>query len=122
MSIESLCTGDQVRVIEFTHALGASGGDVLTPSDGDLLDCLVQSNDGSSLSNDARGQRSDFTLFFSSDPAITVDNQLKWIVQAGVELGTPIEMRVMAIDSEGRPGETMLWMAQCEHVTTRKEN
>lgn len=121
MSIELLAQGDQVVKQTITTTVGAQGGQVRTPANGATLDCLVQTSGGESTRNGGRGSRFSHQVFFSSNPSLTTSNQLKWTVQAGATLTVPVYLRVLSCYSEGRPGEDLLWVADCEVDTTRQE-
>jgi len=122
MSIESLTTGDTVVKQTATHTMGAAGGDVPTFSDAATLTCLVQTP-GSSESRGyaARGLRLTHKAFFSADPTLTTNDRLKWTSQGDVALSPVVYLRVIGMLSQGRPGATLLWIADLEQVTTRPE-
>jgi hypothetical protein len=123
MSIKSLCSGDRATIQAAAHSVGASGGDVRTWSDVRTIDCLVQTDStGESRANAARGQVSRFSVYCSSDPGLTQNHRLKWIVRAGNRLAAPLYLRVLAVESAGRPGQDLLWCVECELDTTRCED
>ncbi len=122
MSIESLCTGDTVLKGTATHTLGAMGGDSRSYAYGAGLDCTVQTPSASAIAAwQARGQRLGYWVFFSTDPSLSPDFRLKWTVRAGTTLATPKILRVLDCYAEGRPSADLLWIADCEEVTTRSE-
>lgn len=124
MSIAALCQGDQVIKQAASRASGAMGGPSNTWSDsGAALDCLIQTMGADELRKyNARGSKYHRTVFFSSDVALTAGNRLKWTVEANATLAVPVYLRVLDYYTEGRPGESMLWIADCEVETTRPEN
>jgi hypothetical protein len=125
MPIADRCTGDKVVRQTVTHTIGAMGGDARTYADGSTLDCCIQTPGASEITSyAARGQRLTHWVFFSADPNLTPDQRLKVTQQAGVTLGTAIYLRVLDCYAEGRPGpaaEDLLWVADCEQVSTRSE-
>jgi hypothetical protein len=121
MSIASLCTGDTVIKETAAHSIGAAGGDTKTWSGTTEYDCLVQTEGLSSTRFAARGEKKMHFVFFSSDVSLTVNNRLKWTVKAGATLAVAIYLRVLDYYSEGRPGEDLLWIAECEMETGRRE-
>lgn len=128
MSIEALCTGDTVVLQTQAVTVGASGGVSESYTDGTAYDCNVQIEergdpDGafSDTRYGARGQRTLFKVYFSEDVELNPSMRLKHTVKGGVTLGTAKIMRVLDYYDEGRPGETMLWIADCEIVDTRLE-
>jgi hypothetical protein len=122
MSIASLCTGDIVVKQAFTHTAGPSMDDIRDPVDIATLSCLVQIPSARELAAyAARGSAFSHWVFFSADPSLTVNNRLKWTVQANVTLPAPKYLRVLDCYPEGRPGENMLWIADCELQTIRAE-
>lgn len=122
MSVESLCHGDTVVVQTETTTRGASFGNSFAYTDGDSIDCLIQSVSASeSLKYADRGMMFTDRAFFSSDPGLTNQNRLKQTVQGGVTLATPRLLRVLATNADGRPGEDMVWFADLSFEPTRRE-
>lgn len=122
MSVESLCTGDIVIKQTAANTRGPSGDSVRTYSDTATLNCLIQTVSASeSQKYLAKGSRFSHYVFFSADPSLTVNHRLKWTSRAGATLATPIYLRVLDCYPEGRPGEDLLWVADCEYETTRSE-
>lgn len=125
MSIEALCQGDKVVKQAATHSRGAMGGPSRAFADGDVLDCLVQTMGYAELRKyNARGSRYHFHVFFASDPALTVNERLKWTVKGNAALAEPIYLRILDAYSEGRPGaegSELLWVVDAEQETTRAE-
>lgn len=103
------------------------GGPSRTFTDGLTLDCTIQTMGADEARKyEARGSKYLYNVFFSSDPTLTVNNRLKWTVRANVAFATDSEIYLRVLDCypEGRPGaegEDMLWVADCEQETTRKE-
>lgn len=123
MSIPSLCTGSVVVKQTMTHSVGASGGDVAVPVDGDPITCrFTEMSADEAVRYDARGERSLFTAYFPSDPGFTVDDRLKVTTWANVELTTPKLCRVLGQRFKANPrGNLALWVVNCEEVTQRFE-
>ncbi|WP_417459135.1 hypothetical protein [Kordiimonas sp.] len=131
MSTQSLATGD---TIYFVRASGGGMGRSVTYSrdesigDGLPVDCLVQettSKESGIL--DAAGLAFGYEIFFSSDPGIAgVENDLSvfWkdrddgsrptgtyeLTDENGETATGLRIDVVGSFSEGRPGETLLWV------------
>lgn len=124
MSVAALATGDTVIPQAATHTVGASFGDARTYLvDGTALDCMVQTMGASEAkAYSARGSKYLFWVFFSADPALTVNSRLKWTVEKGNTLSPVKYLRILDCYSEGRPGEDFMWVADCELVTTRGES
>ena len=130
MSIESLCSGDVVVKQIQSVSVGVSGGVDETYSDGSAYDCNVQVEqrgdpDGAVDVNlyGARGQAVRYKVYFSEDVSLNPSNRLKWTVKGGVNVATANQkiLRVMSYYDEGRPGEDLLWIADCEWVDIRLE-
>lgn len=126
MSIAALASGDTVVVETITTTRGEAGSQVRTPVEGASLDCAVQTPSASEIrSYQARGMKLDYWAFFSSDPSLTTNDRLKWMTRRAAALAIPIYLRVLDCYAEGRPGasgEDMLWVADCEQVTSRTED
>jgi hypothetical protein len=122
MSVPALAQGDTVVKQSAAHAIGASMDAVRTWSDVSTLTCLIQTTSGSESSRyNARGSHFSHWAFFASDPSLTVNNRLKWTVEANQTLATAKYLRVLACYPEGRPGGNFLWVCECELETTRSE-
>lgn len=123
MSVTSLCTGSTVIKQTMTHSIGASGGDVATPTDGEPMDCRFEEMSADeAIRYDARGERSLFAAYFAADPSFAVDDRLKLTVWANVTLGTPKLCRVLGQKMQANPrGNLVLWIVHCEEVTQRFE-
>lgn len=125
MPIATLCKGDSVVVQAATTTRGASGGQSRAFADGATLDCLVQTPGAAEVRDyAARGMRLTHWVFFSADPGLTTNDRLKWVTRRNVALSTPIYLRALDCYPEGRPGSAgsdMLWVADCEQVTSRGE-
>ena len=126
MSIEDLCKGDVVVKQSQSLAAGATMGVEETYTDGSSYDCNIQVEDrgdpdGAFQDNryGARGQRTLYKVYFSQDVTLLPSNRLKWTIKRSTTLSTPQLLRVIDYYEEGRPGEDMLWIADCEHVDTR---
>lgn len=122
MSIESLCQGDVVIKQTQTASTGATMGVSENYADGTEYDCTIQVEEDGALGYHqfaARGQKTYFKVYFSEDVQLTPDHRLKWTVEANTTLGTPKIMRVVDYYKEGRPGEDMLWIADCDIIDTR---
>ena len=59
--------------------------------------------------------------FFDSNPSLDEKNRLRVTIWMGDTLGTARYLRVHAVETEGRPGDSMLWIAYLEEVTSRKD-
>lgn len=127
MSVKSLCKGDiVVRQVE-TSAVGSIMGVAETLTDGTAYDCTVQvpekgESAGPTNLYEARGMRIAYEVFFSEDVNLSEQTKLKWTVKGNATLATPKILRVLDYYSEGRPGGDMLWIAECELLSTRPEN
>ena len=126
MSVEELCKGDVVVVHNETAATGASFGVAETYADGVGYDCNVQVPQPKQFSAESlkyanRGMRLDYWVFFSQDVGLGVNKRLKWTVKVGNALATPKLLRVLDYYAEGRPGEEMLWIADCMYDETNQE-
>jgi hypothetical protein len=98
---------------------GAMGGNNPAYADGATVELGLQtaSTDESRL-YDAQGERRIYLAFFASDPALKPENRLKVTVWMGATLASPRFLRVLHADTEGRPGEAMLWVVVCSEITT----
>jgi hypothetical protein len=124
MSITNLTRGDQVVRQTITPTAGAMGGTSIALADnGAAIDCFIVTAGSRELRKyAARGSRYLYTVFFSADYNLTVNSVLKWTVRANQTLSPPIYLRVLDYLAEGRPGENVLWTAECEVESTRKES
>lgn len=105
---------DTVIVQEESYTSGASFGVNESYTAGSELSCLVQQLDASEvLQYQSQGMVVSHQILFSSEPTILKKNsRLLW--------GSTY-LRVEGIYSEGRPGETLLWIALAQQVTSRRE-
>lgn len=129
MSIESLCTGDIVVKQTQSISVGISGGVSETYTDGSSYDCNVQVEQRGDPDGavdvkmyGARGQAVRYKVYFSEDVDLNPSNRLKWTVKSGTAVATPKLLRVLSYYDEGRPGEDLLWIADCEWIDVRVEN
>lgn len=129
MSIESLCQGDVVIKQEQTASTDSIMGVDETYADGDEYDCNIQAEeygdpDGALTYKQyaSRGQKTYFKVYFSQDVELLPSHRLKWTVKGNATLTTPKLLRVIDYYDEGRPGETMLWIADCDLVDTRLDD
>lgn len=129
MSIESLCQGDTVIKQIQSVAIGETMGVEESYTDGTSYDCMVQVEDYGDPDGareaklyGARGQKTLFKVYFSQNVSLDPSNRLKWTIEGGETLGTPKILRVIDYYKEGRPGEDMLWIADCELVDVRLES
>lgn len=122
MSIESLCEGDTVVKQTESNTVGTAFGNTPTYADGATLDCLVQTAEAAEAMGFAtRGMKYTHIAFFSTDPSLTNQNRLKWTVRGNEALAAALFLRVLAVETEGRPGESLLWFAFCSEDTSRRD-
>lgn len=117
-----MATGDTVVKQSVSYTSGSMFGNTPTATDGDSLDCNVQSMSVSeSKQFDARGEMKLFNVFFAADPTLTVSNRLKWTKTNGngTTFATPRILKVLATEEERNPdGSEILYIAKCEWETT----
>lgn len=123
MSVESLCQGDQVVKQTEVNTPGAAFGKSLTYTNGSTLDCLIQTvSDSESNKYQTTGMLFTHQVFFAENPALSSQNRLKWTVKDESNLSSAAFLRVLACYREGRPGDEMLWIADCSEEQTRLES
>lgn len=116
-----MATGDTVVKQKLLPSSGAQGGNQYIVQDVESLDCNIQGQSfTTSLIADTSGEKKLFIVFFSEDPELHTGHQLKVMKRGGVEYSN-ITLRVLASDHEGRPGKTLLWYANCELLTQRRD-
>jgi len=118
-----MATGDTVVQQSETTVIGEGGGLEFSYTDGDGLDCLVQTMSADEeVRYAARGQRNRYVIFFASNQGLSQDDRLKWTHQGGNAFASPKYLRVLDQYSEGRPGagNQMLWIVDAEESTVRQ--
>lgn len=123
MSIRSMASGDLVVKQTLSYERGIQFGNKLyAEDDASPLECNIQGMSfNQALQFDATGERVLFTVYFAEDPAITTAHQLRVTKRGGVAY-EDLFLRVLSVEEEGRPGQSLLWYALCEFVTSRVES
>jgi hypothetical protein len=111
MSLESLSSQESVTVSRQTASTGAAWGQSTATESSRTLVCRVETLGAREIqAYQARGQNATHRVMFYFDPAITKQDIIAWGDKT---------LKVVDAYQQGRPGELMLWIVDCDHETTR---
>lgn len=116
MSLLNLATGDILQ--RYVESADAWTDNQRVTAQGSAIEGAVQLMTASeSEAFAADGMSRIAHIYFSSDPQIDEKYFLKHTQRSDGSAVTPRWYRVLSVIEEGRPGQTLLWMAIAEQLT-----